>query len=578
MFGRILLFVVKVVSIYAEDPLKILQSLTHENFINETQILYFYPTSSVLDLNKFLKNYPVSEKVFYISNNFSSLPKDVDGYIFDFSSVEASPVIEHQELLKIKPHTRAIIISNGNQTSVLKTFALELSYKAIAVTILQLDCSAEGQCSENSYVTFGSGKTVLVQKMETLDSNLLFTKPLTFIYPRSIRVSLFNCVPFVVFDENNEPSSGIEYNIMKHVTKNWRVEYVTFNETGNDAFGKVRRNVKSGKADLGVCALWMVKANDEEEGAFEMTHPHENICATFLVPKPMIYKGFMYPYLPLNPNMWLAILVCSILLYLTMLLVNWVYSQMGTKTINAGVALLNIIRILSSGSVPPSANSWKITLKRLVLQWCIVCMILTAAYSAGITSTFNIPRYTKPIRTLSDVVERKLKLLGTPSFINEVCEKSENPVYYKLRKRFVDNASVSAHEPYGIFVKRIQNYYVMNTEDLNEMQKESYRILDKCVMSFYLTLFVPRNSPFKRHFHQQSLLLQEHGIVNAWKRNLIVGGRFQYMQNFFTEQQLSYNYQPLDMNKLKGVFLLLVCGHVCSICMFVGELIRKRES
>lgn len=536
-------------------PVKLLAELL---FVNSSRLLYYY-NHQFTKVDEILK---ISSKTFYVSSSFNTLPQDLDGYVLDFSATGASINL----LKKIKPHTRVMIIHNGTEAASMEAFMLKLSYKAVYAVAV-----------DGINLTLNDGRTVLTNKGERLDSNRFAFKPWKPVFGRPFRVSLFNCSPFVIFDDRNEPNGGIEFNLIKHLTRDFPVEYIKINGSGNTAFGSVRESVVTKDADLGVCALWMLSDGSHEMDTVATIFPHDSLCATFLVPKPSLYIGFLNPFSPLNPHVWLAIFFSMVLIYATIIILNMLFSLMGWNQINRSTALLNVVRILSSGSVPATSQNRNVAvLKKLLLPWSITCMILTASYSAGITSTMNVPKYTKSIRTFSDVVEQQLKLVGTPKSIHDICKNSKNPVLVKLKDCFINESKLSHLTSFGVFVKRIQGYYVMNADELTETQKNTYQILNECVMNFYLTLLVPRNSPFKQMFDAQSILLRQHGIMQAWKRNLTISGRYNYMKKFFVSDDPSCEYKPLNMNQIKGAFLFLVCGLALPALVFFWEVIESK--
>lgn len=550
---KVIFFVVSVT--YAkETQMQIIVQLLKQFFTNHSRLLYQYDQFTNMD-DTLLK---VSKQSFYVaSNSLNKLPQDLDGYIFDLSTTGVLVSI----LSKIKPYTRAMIVYNSTETSPIGSFMQKLYYRSVDAIALDI------KDSNSIKVTFNDKRSDIIIKTEQQNLEPIFFKPWKPIFPRPFRVSLFNCSPFVIFDENNEPTTGIELNFIKYITKDFPLVYLKINASGNSAFAKVRKTVVTKDADLGVCALWMVKQDLHELDTLTTIFPHDSLCATFLVPKPYPYIGFLNPFLALSKHLWLAIFISVLLIYIIILILNWIFYK---KTINKSAVFLNIIRILSSGSIPSKKHS---VLKKLLLSWSLTCMILTASYSAGITSTMNVPKYTKSIRFFNDIVEEQLKLIGTPKSIYDICKNSKNPILTKLKDYFITNENkITKHEPFGLFVKRIQGYYVMNAEKLNEEQRYRYHILNECIMNIYLTLMVAKNSPFKRIFDRQSILLQQHGIIQAWKRNLTISGRFNYMRNFFIVDERSYDYKVLSLNEIKGAFLFLLCGFVLSLLVFLIEI------
>lgn len=535
-------------------------------FVNSSRLLFYYHPQSFSKVEEVLKK---SSKTFYVLSSFNDkLPQDLEGYVLDFSDTNA-PI---NLLRRIKPHTRAMVIYNETQATSIENFMLELSYKAVYAVAIDI------KSSDKINLTFNDGRTVLINQEQQIDSNHFAFKPWKPTFDRQFRVSLFNCSPFVIFDYRNEPNGGIEFNFVKHLTRDFPVDYLKINGSGNPAFGRVRKSVITKDADLGVCALWMLSDGSQEMDAVANIFPHDSLCATFLVPKPSLYVGFLNPFLPLSANLWLAIFLSMVLIYFTILLLNMFFPKIGWKQINKSAAVLNVIRILSSGSVPSTSKDRNFAfLKKILLPWSITCMILTASYSAGFTSTMNVPKYTKSIRTFSDVVEQQLQLVGTPKSIHDICENSQNPLLVKLKDCFIDESKPNLHTSFGMFVKRLQGYYVMNSEELPEIQRDTYRILNECVMNFYLTLLVPRNSPFKKIFDRESILLRQHGIIQAWTRNLTISGRFNYMKKFFVSEEPTYKYKPLNVDDIKGAFLFWFCGLALCVLVFLWEVVEKAQ-
>lgn len=140
-----------------------------------------------------------------------------------------------------------------------------------------------------------------------------------------IRVSLFDCSPYVVYlpDGNFD---GLEYRVLKEIVKNWIIVHnkCDTSETIHDPYGEARGQVQDHQSDLAMCSVWL---NEKSNTYLDVTSYINYECATFLVPKPESLNPATYLYKSLN-----VVVGCSVVISLIVLsIILTIFGRMDRK-------------------------------------------------------------------------------------------------------------------------------------------------------------------------------------------------------------------------------------------------------
>lgn len=94
------------------------------------------------------------------------------------------------------------------------------------------------------------------------------------------RVSLFNCSPYVMY-LSDEKFDGLEYRILKEITKNWTIEHnkCDYSSKVLDPWATVLENVEKNISDLAMCSVWL---NVKSTTYYDASNYVDFQCGTFL--------------------------------------------------------------------------------------------------------------------------------------------------------------------------------------------------------------------------------------------------------------------------------------------------------
>lgn len=153
---------------------------------------------------------------------------------------------------------------------------------------------------------------------------------------------------------------GTEIRFVKEMTKNWKKTFTfrDFSKTKVSPYRYVMNDLSNGTSDLAMCSIFILGKNHSR---YDFTTFYEQICSTFLVPKPRKLNEATAIYTALSPFVRLLFLF---LLVLWSLLLNFISKmekrlyQRESRYTDVTSAVLETINTATSHSVHrfPSQN------------------------------------------------------------------------------------------------------------------------------------------------------------------------------------------------------------------------------
>ena len=426
--------------------------------------------------------------------------------------------------------------------------------------------------------------------------------------PQELKVSTFNCPPYMELDSEGVPYNGIEYRILTHITQGWPIKYVTYFHLDTDTFyDAVNEDVKTGKSDIGTCSKWM---DFLETDAQDTTYPYGHTCITFLVPKPVLLGNSSFVYQPMSTGLWLSScgVLVSVSLFITFVL--WCERKFGNEGNLASVepsrndgktiigfrvgqteavtdsatiwhdfvySFLNTFRLFTlTGSSFP-ASSWYV-LKLVVISWSLVCVVTSTGYSAGFSSILTSPRFYRQIDTVQDMVDYKIRWGEASDDIEKLFVNSTKKSYVELSKQFVlergfgHRLELIRSNSYAFLVKSLPKRYISDTDSLDDYARTHLKVLSECTGNFYLVLPLKKNSPFKRMLDKEILRLSQYGFLNRWY--LEARKKYPYMEQFYSMyvDPAPKTFSPFNLAKMQGALYILLAGFSLSCIVFIFEV------
>lgn len=395
---------------------------------------------------------------------------------------------------------------------------------------------------------------------------------------QAVTVETFECPPFVHYDKLQGKYSGIEYNIIQEITRNWLLNMNIANYSNND---KSKWNflvdvLLEGKADIGMCSLWLNSMVDLFPNV-SITYPFIDICVTLVVPKPQVLPDISYVFQPIQFDLW----VVFVIFVPSIALLIWLFSLRTKAKLNYCDFILGTIRILTVGSVPTRPSADSLGLRTMLVTMSITSLLLSTAYSAGFISLLTFRRLANPILYLEDVVNMNVKIdieVGDVKPLAMFLKKFENVHIKKMANLVV--ASHSSHEyrtvdtkDFARIVKLIGQKYVSDTDTFDEYKKTHLRLLKECLFQSYSTFVLRKYSRYVPFFNKMLMRLNEHGFITHWYKQSTINPRYNYMNNFFSSYvSESFGHVSINFSKLKGAFVMLGIGSVLALIAFVREI------
>lgn len=391
--------------------------------------------------------------------------------------------------------------------------------------------------------------------------------------------STFHCPPFVYCKETT-PYDGVDYRIFKEITKLWPTKVTCQHSDEEDIYAVIVNNTIKGISDVSFCSLWTATVNSEP---VKLTTPYVQICASFLVPKPSLLPKSSFVFQPFQLELWcfytFILLLTSIIFYITDLF----YEKVAKIRYFSGFvhSFLETLRVLTLGSSKRSPKQRQHIFRVILIFWWYCALLLSTAYSAGITSALTTPRYTKPINTLQDMADNKIKWGDNTGGMQTYYSQSTDNVIREIANNYVHEDNIQAklerlkENNYGTFVKLLPEKYVTDTEQLDDYAKSNLKTLSACIAEYSTVFALQKNSNYIKIFDHGIQALLENGLISYWYKKIRYKYGLQYLENFYS-LNLEKKNLPLNFERLLGLLYLLILGNLIGFVIFIAELCLKR--
>lgn len=337
------------------------------------------------------------------------------------------------------------------------------------------------------------------------ETNLLKTY---LISRRTIRVSLFNCPPFV-FRKTNE-FDGVEYRCLKEITKNWKIEF-NLNNNFVDSWKKTISDTINNISDVSMCSIWQ---NIENFNLMDLSTYIDHQCITFVVPRPIPISQATFIYLSFNSTVWIMFiftLITTTILLNILTLTRFklkIENNKSSKFLRLTTSLTEIIGSATSHAIQNIPKNGPIRI--LLISWILMCLCLGTSYSTGYTSLLMSPPYTKRIDDVHEFLEQGLYWLGayyTNSFVTSLGVNG-NKDFIELSKRFAlegsddDRYQKLSTGKYSKMVKRLSSNFVTDTESFGNLSS-NLKIMKQCLREYYTVFAFQKNSVLTNLFDKK---------------------------------------------------------------------------
>lgn len=332
--------------------------------------------------------------------------------------------------------------------------------------------------------------------------------------------------------------------------------------------------VKQNQVDMAGCSQYV--ANQWQQ-RIDFTINQNQICQTFLVPKPRPPSDVRFLMEAFNGRVWLGLLLGVGGLGACGRVLIGAWSNKGGAS--AWVTpILDVLRVYAAGSVfVAGGNLARVSARVYFLFLLVHGFLISTYYSAGLSSTLTVPKLIRQINTLQDLVDygitfqEQSNIVGTFRLVNS--------------SLFDGLARLHSNRPRGstpldgltaMTVKTLENAYVTDLAGFEPAKLKGYKALKECIANHFMGFALQQDSPFKRRFDRVAMRVTESGLMRKWLHQQIYR-KSALQAQFFAPGAPNAHYGTITLRRLLGGFLLLLAGHGGGALVFVVELVVNKN-
>lgn len=211
-----------------------------------------------------------------------------------------------------------------------------------------------------------------------------------------------------------------------------------------------------------------------------------------------------------------------------------------------------------SGRQPTSVSS-----KMIFLSWVIYMLHISAVYTSMQLTYLYRPKYERPMRTINEVKHSKYKVCCVPTFI---------PIAHSMSR---DNFDLTEFSPCINIIEsanrllKKNDIIILDPEDhfegyISGFKKKVYKV-DEVVIIFNIGLFMQKGNPYKRILTKAQITAYETGLHTKWRQEAIPSLMHQ------SKKETQIKIKKLSFDELQGAFIILLCGFITSLGIFLLE-------
>ncbi|KAF8793891.1 glutamate receptor ionotropic, kainate glr-3-like [Argiope bruennichi] len=393
-----------------------------------------------------------------------------------------------------------------------------------------------------------------------------------------VRIAILQNGPFEVNLTSNgivEVVDGAEANFLHLVTAGLKAPYVL--QVPKDAVWGVP-NVKGNWSGLmGMVqreevdmAIGTIFISEKRMSVAAFSYPYTWQDVTFSTRKPgRLPKGmdFMWPF---SYQVWICIAISIIVLTIA-------YRISMTKAYPLPKIFFGIIGILLRQSPEITCRSFRD--RCLIISWIGGCTVLSYSYTVVLLSFLTVPLTDRPIETIPQLTEavqqgRYKCIIPAGSSIVEILKsskkKSDRILGYHISKTkgYVDlqiEGAVARH------LKQGDVAYIDIRERMKIMFQNQFYISRHPLFSNPVAVALNRKFRYKKRLNK---IIERITAAGLYEKSL---GDYMYKKQLtskYPDDSKFDDMKQLKMTDLYGAFVILICGEVLAILVFIGELLK----
>lgn len=235
-------------------------------------------------------------------------------------------------------------------------------------------------------------------------------------------------------------------------------------------------------------------------------------------------------------------------------------------------AVISLVKIYCAGGISSFDLTWQ-SCRLFFLSILLHSFLLVTYYSARLSSSLAVIRYSRQINTLQDVVDARLPILEFTD-LKEDLTVINSFLFHQLDQLYTNHIKTGDNP--ALAVRTFENSYVTSLNQVSDPRKlTGYKALKECLFNNYIGFPLQKNSPFKNRFDAVAKRILEGGIMTKWVRDVIWSNR-KKQDKFFSTEILEVGNARITPARLLGALQTLLVGYLVSSFVFVIEFLLGR--
>ncbi|XP_070491069.1 uncharacterized protein [Chironomus tepperi] len=344
-------------------------------------------------------------------------------------------------------------------------------------------------------------------------------------------------------------------NFTSHVTLKdgempWGIVYPNGTSTGN--FGELQRN--NGDVHLGDFFMSAVRNKYFDSSISMFTTP-----MVFIIPPGRPYRSIEKMLQPFERTVWIIILATIAVAVLVIGIINAKFQHLRAFIFGRGVKspIINILigMVGTQQVVLPGRNFARF----ILMMFLLLCLVLRSIYQGSVFQFLQSKKHHKEIQTIDEMIENDFTFYMFETAYNVM---QNYPEIGKRSKLMVAIPTITGDEKIAALESLIEIKAVIKNGSSIRYCKES-------VLTFNIVIYFRKHFYLRNEINKKIDYLLSSGIIEYW-----VKCEFQKRAGHDDEDKGPRN---LNLDDLKGPFVLMMGLHVVSIFVFILEVIIHRN-
>ena len=406
------------------------------------------------------------------------------------------------------------------------------------------------------------------------------TKVISFIFPPA------------VMENSHKHYTGLEVNLVDLIFNrlNLTADYIVSSDRRDYFYPKFIETIEQIEPASSDISIGVLPFHASITDFAEPTTAYLYIKVSWYVPCPNLASRWTSIFKIFRSPVWACFIAAAILAAFIMWLLAKYETQIHVresanyKTII--YCLYNVWAVITGVSVPQKPTS--VSLRIIFTAWVWYCVAITTVYQIYFYGLLVNPGFEKSIATLNDLLQSGIEYgypgdtgdinFSDPSYDIIKLHRKKCKSIYKCIQRVVerkDFATIldSFHEEYFRNRLLFHNIHV------------PICTLEEDIMIFRASMYMAKGNPLLHRFNQIISRIFEAGLYTKWKNDFMYSSRLDDhpidddQTNFsdFSSNEVNTDYSTFSLLQLQVVFHSLLIGQICSIFLFLVEVLYYRS-